>query len=187
MHTQLFSLDLSDPESLVQAANDLTAEDEHRLTDVSEITAVIDAALPGLSDKIARKLMILRSQMEAQQLGTARIHLRVNAAQVRTVLARDLGLETEDRLLGRVALSELAQKARRSKPKAVNFADLFREQSTAWRQFMLCAQILKHIDAYRSSGSDRREREPRHRDGRALSRLAMASLISRHIAPVRNA
>ncbi|MFN7179736.1 phosphoenolpyruvate carboxylase [Hyphomonas sp.] len=146
-HTQLFSRELSDPQLLVDAANELTAEDEHRLNDVREITDVIDAALPGLSDKAARKLMILRSQMDAQQLGTARIHLRVNAAQVRTVLARDLGLETEDRLLGRVALSELAQKARRSKPKAVNFADLFREQSTARRQFMLCAQILKHIDA----------------------------------------
>lgn len=146
-HTQLFSKDLSDPDTLVEAANELTAEDEHRLTDIGEITAAIDAALPELDDKVAARLMVLRAQMQAQQLGTARIHLRVNAAQVRTVLARDLGLETEDRLLGRVALSELAQKARKSKPKAVNFADLFREQSTARRQFMLCAQILKHIDS----------------------------------------
>lgn len=146
-HAQLFSLDLSQAEHLAEAANALTQADEHILTDVREITEVIGAALPGLADPLAAKLMVLRAQMDAQQLGTARIHLRVNAAQVRTVLARDLGLETEDRLLGRVALSELAQKARKSKPQAVNFADLFREQSTARRQFMLCAQLLKHVDA----------------------------------------
>lgn len=146
-HADLFSQDLSAASALAEAANALTAMDEDRITDVREITAAIDAALPDLSDALAAKLMILRSQMEAQQLGTARIHLRVNAAQVRTVLARDLGLETEDRLLGRVALSQLARKAGKSKPQPVNFADLFREQSTARRQFMLCAQILKHIDA----------------------------------------
>jgi phosphoenolpyruvate carboxylase len=108
---------------------------------------VIDDALGSVPEETAARLTALRAQMEALQLGTGRIHLRVNAAQVRTVIARDLGLETEDRELGRVALSQLAQKARKSKPISVNFADLFREQSTARRQFMMCAQILKHIDS----------------------------------------
>lgn len=142
-----FAADLTDAGALVEAANGLTAGDPDKLTDVRELTDVIDAALGAAPDEMAAKLMVLRAQMQAQQLGTARIHLRVNAAQVRTVIARDLGLETEDRELGRVALSQLAQKARRSKPAAVNFADLYREQSTARRQFMMCAQILKHIDS----------------------------------------
>ncbi|MBA3066962.1 MAG: phosphoenolpyruvate carboxylase [Hyphomonas sp.] len=147
-HAQRFARDLTDAALLVDAANRLTDEAAaDRLTDVREITDVIDAALASLPDDTAAQLMVLRAQMAAQQLGTGRIHLRVNAAQVRTVIARDLGLETEDRELGRVALSQLAQKARMSKPLMVNFADLFREQSTARRQFMMCAQILKHIDS----------------------------------------
>jgi phosphoenolpyruvate carboxylase len=147
-HAQRFAADLTDANLLVEAANRLTEETApDRLTDVRELTEVIDAAVGALPDGIAARLLVLRSQMVAQQLGTGRIHLRVNAAQVRTVIARDLGLETEDRELGRVALSELAQKARKSKPLSVNFADLFREQSTARRQFMMCAQILKHIDS----------------------------------------
>ncbi len=146
-HTKRFGGDLTDPDLLVAAANALTADSADRITNVRELTAVIDAALGVLSEVTVARLIALRAQMEALQLGTGRIHLRVNAAQVRTVLARDLGLETEDRELGRVALSQLAQKARKSKPLPLNFADLFREQSTARRQFMMCAQILKHVDS----------------------------------------
>lgn len=146
-HAARFGADLTDAGLLVEAANALTAQSPDKLVNVRELTDVIDAALGALPEITAGKLIVLRAQMEALQLGTGRIHLRVNAAQVRTVLARDLGLETEDRELGRVALSQLAQKARRSRPLPVNFADLFREQSTARRQFMMCAQILKHIDS----------------------------------------
>lgn len=146
-HAVRFSADLTDAALLVEAANALTAESPDKITNIRELTDVIDAAISKVPDVTAAQLIVLRSQMDALQLGTGRIHLRVNAAQVRTVLARDLGLETEDRELGRVALSELAQKARESVPLPVNFADLFREQSTARRQFMMCAQMLKHIDS----------------------------------------
>jgi len=146
-HADLFARDLTDADNLVAAANALTAHSEHTILSASEITDVIDRALPSADDDLAMSLIAFRAEVEAQQLGTARIHLRVNAAQVRTVINRDLGLETEDRELGRVALAELAQKARKSKPVKVNFGDLFMEQSTARRQFMMCAQILKHIDS----------------------------------------
>lgn len=146
-HAERFSADLTDADTLVAAANALTEESETRLTDAAQIISAIEAAIPGVSDDHAAALMALRAQVETLQLGTARIHLRVNAAQVRTVINRDLGLETEDRELGRLALAELSEKARTSKPLKVNFADLFLEQSTARRQFMMCAQILKHIDA----------------------------------------
>lgn len=149
-HARLFAADLTEPDNLVRAANALTEHGHRQVLNASEITHVLDAVIPDADDAMAEALMVLRAQVEALQLGTARIHLRVNAAQVRTVINRDLGLETEDRELGRLALAELAQKARKSKPVQVNFADLFLEQSTARRQFMMCAQILKHIDA----GSD---------------------------------
>ncbi|MCA8899712.1 MAG: phosphoenolpyruvate carboxylase [Hyphomonas sp.] len=146
-HAGLFDTDLTEAGNLVAAANALTAHSEHALLDASEIVAALDRAIPSADDDLAAALIAFRAEVEAQQLGTARIHLRVNAAQVRTVINRDLGLETEDRELGRVALAELAQKARKSKPVKVNFGDLFMEQSTARRQFMMCAQILKHIDS----------------------------------------
>ncbi|HCJ18662.1 MAG TPA: phosphoenolpyruvate carboxylase, partial [Hyphomonas sp.] len=146
-HAALFAADLTDPDNLVPAANALTEHSKRNVLDASEILDVLDSVIPEAEDSLAADLMAVRAQVEALQLGTARIHLRVNAAQVRTVINRDLGLQTEDRELGRLALAELAQKARKSKPVQVNFADLFLEQSTARRQFMMCAQILKHIDS----------------------------------------
>lgn len=146
-HAALFSADLTNPDNLVPAANALTEHSRRTILDAGEIISVLDQVVAKANDALAEQLISLRAQVEALQLGTARIHLRVNAAQVRTVINRDLGLQTEDRELGRLALAELAQKVSKSRPVPVNFADLFLEQSTARRQFMMCAQILKHIDS----------------------------------------
>jgi len=148
-HAEAFAADLTDPDNLVRAANALTADDGSRLTDISKITGPLRtlARDKDTSDELAAELIILAAKMDALQLGTARIHLRLNAAQLRTVIRRDLGLETEDRHLGRLAFQELARLARETEVRPVNFADLLQEQSTARRQFMMCAQILKHIDA----------------------------------------
>ena len=144
-----FDGNLLDPAVLAEAANFLTAASDEKLTDTEDLIAPISALIedPATPDDTAAALMVLRAEIDALQLGTARIHLRVNAAQVRTVLSRDLDLETEDSELGRLALSQLAEMAEKTEVRPVNFADLFLEQSTARRQFMMCAQILKHIDA----------------------------------------
>ncbi|MGH1420242.1 MAG: phosphoenolpyruvate carboxylase [Hyphomonas sp.] len=149
-HARMFAADLSNPRTLIQAANALTEDNRAKILNISEITSQIEPLLDACNDEMKAELIVLLSEMKALQLGTARIHLRVNAAQIRTVINRDLGLETEDREMGRLALAALAKKATTSKPIAINFADLFQEQSTARRQFMMCAQIFKHID----SGSD---------------------------------
>lgn len=146
-HALLFSEDLSKQDNLIAAANALTGTSDDRLIDAKVITDALTDIIADANDSLTLELMALRSQVNALQLGTAHIHLRVNAAQVRTVINRDLGLETEDRDLGRLALAELSLRARESKPTSVNFADLIFEQSTARRQFMMCAQILKHIDS----------------------------------------
>ncbi len=144
-----FDGDLLDPAVLADAANFLTADSDAKLTDSYDLLSPISALIedPATPDETAAALMVLRAEIDALQLGTARIHLRVNAAQVRTVLSRDLDLETEDSDLGRLALSQLAEMAQTTTVRPVNFADLFLEQSTARRQFMMCAQILKHVDA----------------------------------------
>ena len=111
------------------------------------ILAAIDEALSAASDEIAQALLVLRAEVTALQLGTARIHLRLNAAQVRTVISRDLGLETEDSRLGRIALKRLTDLAKTVEQQPVGLADIYLEQSTARRQFMMCALMLNTIDA----------------------------------------
>jgi phosphoenolpyruvate carboxylase len=146
---EAFSLDLTDPDALVKAANLQTEDTANALTDAAEITAVLDSVIidPTTPDELAIEMIVLRAMVETCQLGTARIHLRINAAQIRTVLRRDLGLEVEDQQLGRVAFAELGEQFSTTPSRAINYADLFFERTTARRQFMLCAQILKHIDA----------------------------------------
>ena len=143
-----FEEDLTVPGSLVAAANLLTGDYKGRLTDLRPVIADLQelAHADETDDALAKDLLVLAAEMDALQLGTARIHLRLNAAQLRTVIRRDLGLETEDRHLGRLAFNELESRAADVEPRQVNFADLLQEQSTARRQFMMCAQILKHID-----------------------------------------
>ena len=49
--------------------------------------------------------------------------------------------------MGRSALDIASDKAGAAAARMVNFRSVFLEQMTARRQFMLCAQVLKHIDA----------------------------------------
>ena len=146
---EIFSQDLTEPDNLVLAANALTTPNEARLTSTSDVLTHLDDALAseGLSADIRKRLLVLRAEVDTLQLGTARIHLRLNAAQIGTVISRDLRLETEHRDPGRGALRKLSKLAENSDVLPVNFADLFLEQSTARRQFMMCSQILKHIDS----------------------------------------
>ncbi|MDJ0921014.1 MAG: phosphoenolpyruvate carboxylase [Henriciella sp.] len=145
----VFRTDLTVADNLVKAANTLTTANPARLTSSESIVAALTRILqnPALTDEQARAIIILRTQIETLRFGTARIHLRLNAAQIGTVIRRDLGLDTENRDLGRSALSDLAALAATDAPLPVNFADLMLEQSTARRQFMMCAQFLKHIDS----------------------------------------
>lgn len=149
LQAALFGGNLQDPETLVHAANRLTADSPGRLTDAAVILEALDAALEADAgdDGLARAILVLRAQVESLQLGTARIHLRVNAAQIAAVISRELNLDSDERSLGRLALAELSRLAGAPEPVRINFGDLFLEQSTARRQFMLCAQVLKHIDA----------------------------------------
>ncbi|NBC20998.1 MAG: phosphoenolpyruvate carboxylase [Alphaproteobacteria bacterium] len=143
----LFGKDLSEPDTLIDAVRHLTGDNPARIVDAQTIIDELDEMISEAGDDEAGPLLVLRAQVDALQLGTARIHLRVNAAQVRAVISRDLGLETEDRDLGRLALQQLSQKAGERHTQAANFADLFLEQSTARRQIMMSALWLKHIDA----------------------------------------
>lgn len=146
---EAFTGDLNDPDVAVAAANLMTAEDPGRLTSLAPMIDVLTrriGEIAGHADK-QEALILLRAEMQACGLGVARIHLRVNAAQVRSALRADLGLEPDGGFMGRSALNIAAQKATMTETKQINFGSVFLEKMTARRQFMLCAQILKHIDA----------------------------------------
>ncbi len=146
-HARRFAGDLSDPEVVVAAANALTDDKEARLTSLAPIVDVISTVIDDANDDDALALAVLRAEMIACGLGVSRIHLRVNAAQVRSALRTDLGLDPDKGFGGRSALNIASSKAKETQARAVNFGTVFLEQMTARRQFMLCAQILKHIDA----------------------------------------
>ncbi len=144
---QLFAADLDDPAAIVDAANRLTEERPGRLVSLDAIKRRIDALMPDAAEQDKKALCVLRCEMEAYGLGVARIHLRVNAAQIRSALRADLGLASGREFLDRTALDEAAAKSAAVQEKAVNFGSVYLEQMTARRQLMLCAQILKHVDS----------------------------------------
>ncbi len=143
----LFSGDLNDSSVVVEAANMLTKDQADRLTKLDPIINKISTLIKQTdSEKSKRALCLLRAQMKACGLGVSRIHLRVNATQVRSALRHDLGVNTDADFMGRGTMEVAAKQASITAHNEVNFASVFLEKMTARRQFMLCAQILKHVD-----------------------------------------
>ncbi|MGP1276291.1 MAG: phosphoenolpyruvate carboxylase [Caulobacterales bacterium] len=146
-HAALFETDLEVPASVVKAANALTAPHADRLVSVTPLLEELGEALETASGENALKLASLRAEMASAGLGAAHIHLRINAAQLKSAVRADLGLEEEEEDFGRLALARAAERAQSAALHDVSFASVFLEQMTARRQFMMCAQFLKHIDA----------------------------------------
>ncbi|MGD2133737.1 MAG: phosphoenolpyruvate carboxylase [Maricaulaceae bacterium] len=137
------------PDRLPHAVSVLSEETDARIVDSDDVAAALDALRrqEDVGDDLVRDLAVLRAEVGAFHLGTARIHLRLNAAQVRTVIRRELDLNTEDSSLGRVAMRRLADMAAAPDTASATISDLYFEQSTARRQFLMCAQILARVDA----------------------------------------
>ncbi|MFA5901108.1 MAG: phosphoenolpyruvate carboxylase, partial [Hyphomicrobium sp.] len=133
--------------SLAEAANVITRQDGYNITTVEPIVSLLQALLDALPDgKGKRSVAVLSGLMEATGLGTAHIHVRINAVQLNNAFrafvhepwTRDL---TESQALARiVGMIEAARK------ETVNFESLDLETATAIRQFALIAQIKKHVD-----------------------------------------
>ena len=85
--------------------------------------------------------------MRADGLGMGWIHFRVNAKQLHNAVRRRLGDHEAIDLASKGAIATLRKLVDEAKPLRTNFAALATESSTAIRQFLAMAQILKHIDA----------------------------------------
>ena len=136
----LFAGDLSEPEALSQAANALTADHPAKLVSLSGVIAALKAGAPS------RDILVLAAAMNADGLGMGGIHFRVNASQLRNAIARRIDPDNRLDLASKTALIRMRELFGGLEPLRSNFAALAIENTTAVRQFLAMAQILRHID-----------------------------------------
>ncbi|MFN6934523.1 MAG: phosphoenolpyruvate carboxylase [Tsuneonella sp.] len=143
-HAAAFTEDLSDPATLAAAANALTADHPDKLL---SLAPVIDRLEDEADEGNAVALRTLAAAMRADGLGMGWIHFRVNASQLHNAFRRRLPEGQEIDIGSRGALATLRTMLEQAKPLRANFAALAVESSTAIRQFLSMAQILRHVDS----------------------------------------
>ena len=140
--------DLPDPALLSKAANRLTQDDPDKLLSLVPLVEQLENAArecDGLDRAIA--LRTLAAAMRADGLGMGWIHFRVNSSQLRNAIRRRIDPEGKLDLDSRSAIAALRRALNEVEPMRTNFGSLAIETSTAIRQFVAMAQILRHIDA----------------------------------------
>jgi phosphoenolpyruvate carboxylase len=143
-----FAGDLTSAEALAAAANRLTAHSADNLLSLAPLIAALEAEAASAPADRAGHLLTLAAAMRADGLGMGWIHFRVNAKQLHNAVRRRLGEDDEGvDLASKGALATLRAMVEAAAPLRTNFAALATESSTAIRQFIAMAQILKHIDA----------------------------------------
>ncbi|RYY40304.1 MAG: phosphoenolpyruvate carboxylase, partial [Sphingomonadales bacterium] len=85
--------------------------------------------------------------MRGDGLGMGWVHFRVNAKQLHNALRQHLPERSDLDLSSKGAISALRELLAETAPLRANFAALAIESSTAIRQFLAMAEILKHVDA----------------------------------------
>ena len=144
---EAFAQDLTRDDNLAAAAKLLTTPQSGRWLDSSPALKALNAAIKqAKQSKTKHKLLILRAHIKRCGLGTARLHLRVNAQQVLTAIGAHMPVTGDDRLNSRTFLRRVSKFAEKVKATKSDFALLDRQESTVNRQLILAAQILAHID-----------------------------------------
>ncbi|MED5368338.1 MAG: phosphoenolpyruvate carboxylase, partial [Pseudomonadota bacterium] len=142
-----FAQDVNNPEHLRTAAELLTTSRAGRWIDISPGLAYLNAAIRQTKDlKTKQACLVLRAHMKRCGMGTARLHLRVNAQQVLTAIGAHVPITGDDRLNSRTFLRRVSKFTEKVKPIKSDFAMLDAQDSTVNRQLLLAAQILKFID-----------------------------------------
>ena len=142
-----FAQDLNNPEHLRAAAELLTTSRAGRWVDISPGLAYLNSAIRQTKDrKTKQACLVLRAHMKRCGMGTARLHLRVNAQQVLTAIGAHVPITGDDRLNSRTFLRRVSKFTDKVKPIKSDFAMLDAQDSTVNRQLLLAAQILKFID-----------------------------------------
>jgi len=142
-----FAGDLSGAEALAAAANKLTTHSADNLLSLAPVIAALEDEAAGAPADRAVALLTLAAAMRADGLGMGWIHFRVNAKQLHNAVRRRLADDEAIDLASKGAIATLRRMVDEAQPLRTNFAALATESSTAIRQFLAMAQILKHIDA----------------------------------------
>lgn len=142
-----FAADLSDPAALSDAANALSADHPDKLTSLADILVEIEALAGAADDHAAQALLVVAAAMRADGLGMGWVHFRVNSSQLQNAIRRRIDPEGRLDLASQAALVRMRELLAEARPLRSNFAALAIENSTAVRQFLVMAQILRHVDA----------------------------------------
>jgi phosphoenolpyruvate carboxylase len=137
----------SDATALPRASNILARSDSYNLTSTESLTALFaDLGATIETPQLKRAMATFSGLVEATGLGTAHIHLRVNAQQLNNAFRAYVHEPWTRDLSERQALARIVEMIRTVPKEAVNFGSLELETATAIRQFALVAQIQKHVD-----------------------------------------
>lgn len=136
-----------DPEKVSHAANLMTEPNDDRLISLDDTLKELDGIIETADGELAAALIPIASAMATDRLGIGTVHFRMNASQLHNAIRRRMGGDTGLAMSSRTAMARLRSLLEEAKPLEVNFAALAIETTTALRQFIAIAQMLKHIDA----------------------------------------
>ncbi len=133
--------------TLAAAANTITQGDSYNLTSTEPLVTLFDQLIATSEGETRTKIAAMSGLLQATGLGISHIHLRVNAVQVNNAFRAFVHEPWTKDLTERQALARIVEMIRTVKPESVNFETLDLETATAIRQFVVAAQIAKHVDA----------------------------------------
>ena len=138
----------NDAASLPRVSNILARADSYNLTSTQPLTALFGELGSAIeSAQLKRAMASFAGLVEATGLGTAHIHLRINAQQLNNAFRAYVHEPWTRDLSERQALARIVEMIANVPRESVNFGSLELETATAIRQFALCAQIQKHVDS----------------------------------------
>jgi phosphoenolpyruvate carboxylase len=146
-HAALLAGDTVDPAALSAVANEVTAAHPDKLICLAGEIAQLRAAAAALPADQAQPRLVLAAAMAGDGLGMGAIHFRVNAAQLHNAIRRRIDPDGTLDMGSGQALARLRTLLETVQPLRSNFAALAVESTTAVRQFLAMAAILRHVDA----------------------------------------
>ncbi len=124
---------------------------ERRLVDATRLTELLGPAIDAAPPALARKIAVLRAEMDNAGLNMAHVHMRVNAVQLHNSIRSRTGLESnpDDPRVRQTFLNRMDTLLDDVTLETINFGSILTEKASARRLLMVAAQILKFFDPSR--------------------------------------